>query len=114
LELLILDTITKHDVAVDQELPGRCNLCFRAASTAADGCEAHTDESGQAWTIWISCLMKHPETPETVETLKHLKQLVRWYKSGTLVQIWYGGTNWPLGTLVQWYALTFRTFELHT
>jgi len=66
---------------------GRPEAGFRAASFFA-----------------ISWLMKHPETPETVETLKHLKQLVRWYKSGTLVQIWYGGTNWPTGTLVQWYS----------
>jgi len=62
---------------------GRPEAGFRAASFFA-----------------ISWLMKHPETPETAETLKHLKQLVRWYKSGTLVQIWYAGTN-----LVRWYEL---------
>ena len=33
----------------------------------------------KACTIWISCLMKHPETPETVETLKQLKQCDKYW-----------------------------------
>ena len=36
MELLVTDLITKHDVTVNEELPGRCHFCFGAASPAAN------------------------------------------------------------------------------